>query len=935
MRLAEALEAADFNVLIDKDPGAAIYSENRHLFMERACWESDFVLVLCSREYARRADQDEAGVGYESQQLRLRLEEQKEDTGSTTIRVVKCQRSRDSVPRYLRMLTSLDGVSAFSGDDDGFDSLVRTLLPTVQPRSPNDYDVAGGSDRFSNHFTRSDDLIYSHHPKARCLIRRDSQSPRNAQFELWQIDFPSPYAILLVFDRILVNSLVGRYRSELEKRGIELPVVKIVVRADYAFSPKLKSALRSEFPDNQITFLTIDEFIDKNFVTRDNEFSNAKFATPYYIDQDLYEMEGGALRRVADQSNACEYLTKNVTEQSSVTANLLIGDGGCGKSEICISIHNRLLNRSSGKSQSMLLSTADFVTPEDQQVFRNALAGNRIQSIYDIYKVFAIAKSEHVYNRTDFDICLLSGKITLIVDGLDEIYFANPGQFQRRSFLRSVNELNNQLGRINVILASRRNLFEDVNGDAQNVKVFYILGFKDADIDRYFDQRFKDQDSIAKYARVLVQGFKKDSGRPQVSPYVVDLISSECADDSRQRIAIDSADGSSLCDEVDHPILGNSYDIIVFGFLARECRRQQLESRNLDQDQLFAFFRDLAVEDHSSQDDVKAYASLVFESEVLEAVLSNPLLELDKDRLIYRFRYDFLEDYFRSVFAITKFKEQDFGALAVSVYSRFGHGYLRFRDGEADSAQVGFAYIAKALGRNKEEHIGYCERAIPALARQLEEPGLRPLEIQNTQLSISFYIHLMSEFMGNGVSNEEFSNRVFELLENRGFVKHLYVFGNLRKLIFSGREFQSCKFVDYLQFTECEFEGAKFVYCEVQVPISSYASSTLTGELFDSSCKLGDLGSEFGRTDTLQRLLSRFYSGGQFVQVSADELSGAGNGGKFEVFIRNSVELRLIRYLDSGSYTIPISAQYEIANYLKSGYLGRRLRRLKALLSTA
>ena len=72
---------------------------------------------------------------------------------------------------------------------------------------------------------------------------------------------------------------------------------------------------------------------------------------------------------------------------------------------------------------------------------------SRIESIYDIYELYAKYQGHgKLFERSTFDLAVVCGNLTIIIDGLDELSSLFQDKFDAGAFLESLKQLHDQLG---------------------------------------------------------------------------------------------------------------------------------------------------------------------------------------------------------------------------------------------------------------------------------------------------------------------------------------------------------------------------------------------------------------------------------------------------------------------------------------------------------
>jgi hypothetical protein len=135
LKLAAALIRNGIDVLID-EWDLEKHRNDLHLFMETGISESDYVIMVCTQNYATRANKREGGVGIENTIITGQFYD--EDNSNKFIPIVRNYSTKisDSLPSYLKTKYTVD----FSKDDlflESLDELMRRVLGIPKYKKPS------------------------------------------------------------------------------------------------------------------------------------------------------------------------------------------------------------------------------------------------------------------------------------------------------------------------------------------------------------------------------------------------------------------------------------------------------------------------------------------------------------------------------------------------------------------------------------------------------------------------------------------------------------------------------------------------------------------------------------------------------------------------------------------------------------------------------
>ena len=121
-KLADDLEIyPDFHIILDQYDLDNLIDKNR--FMESSVDESDFIIVIATKEYKRKADSRLGGVGIETQ---LNIQRHYEETAKYgTSNIIVVLREKEMTPIYLKSKIFIDFT-----DDYKYEQSLE-LFPTI------------------------------------------------------------------------------------------------------------------------------------------------------------------------------------------------------------------------------------------------------------------------------------------------------------------------------------------------------------------------------------------------------------------------------------------------------------------------------------------------------------------------------------------------------------------------------------------------------------------------------------------------------------------------------------------------------------------------------------------------------------------------------------------------------------------------------------
>ncbi|MBN6379142.1 hypothetical protein JZM21_32385, partial [Escherichia coli] len=171
----------------------------------------------------------------------------------------------------------------------------------------------------------------------------------------------------------------------------------------------------------------------------DSDFKNITppDAIEFYTSQEVVDSKGKIY------SSGVNTLSDELLKTSDYSANLIIGSGGIGKTSLCLTLVNKLIKEKSESFLTILIRSEDIRKYIDDAGINSLY----VSDIYDIYEMQAkYLNHVNVFDRNTFLLSILSGKIIIVVDGLDELSSIFGDKFDLVTFLKSLTKLHDELG---------------------------------------------------------------------------------------------------------------------------------------------------------------------------------------------------------------------------------------------------------------------------------------------------------------------------------------------------------------------------------------------------------------------------------------------------------------------------------------------------------
>lgn len=842
---------------------------DKNYFMENAAHDADFVVAITTAPYKAKADERKGGVGIETFLMSaVHWAGMLKDKQS---KIIAIQREPNSTPRYLEGHFHLD----FTQDGQfpsKFEELVLLLQKKATFERPKKRRSLTGVSEASYDFTRVEELIQATHPNRRAIVNSeqgtDFSGANRVKFELWETKSPGVSYFLALLPNGTISHIVPRAAAAFSSANIRPSHITVLrPRAPAPGQELVAGLLEQSGLATHIDELTYKEYIWTYCIDQSLKAIDSPSPIENYTNQALsyIDPESGDSRRV---DSAVDHLVSTLLKPSRASAHLVVAPGGMGKTSLCLSVAEKLHFRDDLRS-SVILIQAEAIK---KYIAEHGLTQARIHTIYDIYEIYAKLNGHgRLFDRSIFDLAVVCGNLTVIIDGLDELASLFQDRFDLKTFLKSLKQLHNQLGSSNVLLTTRNNLIADYsNLEAIGVETCELLGFDTESCKKYVGRRFAPYpNATALVDKVMTQlaeqEIRDNDGR--ITPFLADICATVVLDGLKSG-KVDAFDVSE--DPTPYPSNNTLTDHIVHSMLRREKTRHGLEVSTVEVVDLISEL----VEEFGKRWPIRSMLDrlqLLYDAKA-ESIASklelNPLLVKKGDDI--ELRFSFLSSYFEVLLMLRALIGTSAEKGPIRAFSRLSSDseeaaelkrYFSKHPEDVERALIAmFSELRKQIGTNASEGGEHenARRAMAALLQIYFSIQKRPID-QVTQKLLSLF------------GLESPSNTVQTL-------SGLHIKGEFPALDFTNLIITQSRFLGYRNLMHSRFQDSKFMYSTFEDCADPGCVKTeLQSSMFDKpTCFLGDLedaliSSQAAKVGTIEminsevkKFLDSFYSGERF-----------------------------------------------------------------------
>ncbi len=688
------------------------------------------------------------------------------------------------------------------------------------------------TDSVGSDFSRFEDLLSLSYKKREVVISategRDFSRGSKIKFELWKVFTPSEEYFLYIHPNTNIGQTIERLFQILIKREIHLKNI-YVIRKDNSDSSYITKALTQASINVGVNAYSIRDYIWNFCIEEVFKDKKPNKAPDQYIDQSLRHVAG---REIYLADSAKSFLLERLLEKPTCAAHLVVAPGGMGKTWLCLSLSDGI-SQAVDQKRLVILITVETLRNYFADVGLNHIEINTLYELYDVYtKACKTAKS---YDRGTFELSVLSGNITVIIDGLDELASVLQERFDLHSFFESVYALSSGLNSGQILITTRDNAqLREIDLSDFDIERYELLGFSDKDWAKYANRRFRKnakKESLTKKLMKLLSQSELHDSDGRVFPFFLDVV---CVILEEDEGVIESEVFSLDSEQNDYPSNNTVTDNIIHAVFNREIRRQRI---GISIDVLVGIISEVVSENGGviNKKTLQHQLDLYFDTrsaELLQKILLNPLFNTSDDCIFLK--YEFLTSYFRSLYIISSIIRNQFTSESLNALAKAN---------ASDSPEID--YVRKFFQSRRDDLEKFVSNLMPKLLELVRvNKGLDPKKSETARRAISGLLKIF--VLSNGYSSLQISERLTELFPSGtsayNQIDGLNIFGDFPPLDFSSLTILNSRFLDYKNFSRSKFKGANFLYCTFNSCANDgVLDSSILLANFDSSCALGDL----------------------------------------------------------------------------------------------
>jgi len=880
-KLADDLEKyKEFHVIYDKYDLTSFNDKN--YFMESGIYDSNITLIIATKKYSNKANFREAGVGIETYMAAARhWEDFVKEKKSSTLIIIR-DNPEKNVPRYMKGKIYLN-----FNDDSSYNDKLFELIDSIQNNSRRNRPAKQKSimdkEKLLN-FDKVKEILQINYKKIELISSESDFSSKNKiKYDFWEATTPAKIYFLVLYDNITISQTIDRFVKNVPNIPAELTILRSQSTGytGKLFHEKNKSVKINEFSFTQFMW---DFCIDAGLKN-----VNKIYQDDYFIDQKVYKYNNSEKEILC---TSIKYIEESFINKINSPAILLVlAPGGMGKSTMCDVLANRI--NVNNNQRAVLIKSEDFKRHENPNFFKSF----SVENVYDLYEVYSRIKNNTTnphFSKDLFNISFLCGNLVIFIDGLDELISIFQENFNTKSFLESLIELNRQLGQAKIIVTSREYYWKEneyIEHIEDEIDEINLLGFDEETWGKYLENRFKSfpdkEKCIKKIKKYINISQLTDDGI--VIPFFVDVISEVIYEE----ISTTSSDLKLNFSNRDYNSNDSLIDYLIYVLLDREIIRQ---GYNISLKNFMSIFKDISAE----------FGSINNAS----------------------FKYDFLSSYFITLYLIDCILANTVNKYSIKHLSNL---YSRKNQILKD--------LASFFSANKKDINAAISNFLATLLNLYKNDQSGP-DKSKIEKSISALMYLLQLCNGNSLPKEKRTELIKEVYKNDK-IDSIFIWGDFFPIDFSNTEVWNSKFINYSNFCKSKFENSTFYYCLFE-GIDTYSGfKDISNITFDSTCDIGELSKIINTNDSrrqkyqlaedeLKKFFRSFYDRGVFTKKLIEQIAFSLKNNKIgKNFLFKLVKDKLIVYDSIGKrYSISTKFQRSVHQLLVNNLINRDIDQL-------
>lgn len=606
------------------------------------------------------------------------------------------------------------------------------------------------------------------------------------------------FELYVISDKRLNISILFLPKSANQQRTIEYllehsafdnvsQIIVLMESYNQSHSKRIPTLFKfNDFKERRVDVYSLQDFI------REEIYSELLNADIFYSGDDL---SNNFIIPYSDEHNneTIEKSLKHWYYSTPLPIMVIKGPGGIGKTTAV----RYFINTLNHQIKKLFISSHDIAKKIIRQDYK-------VETLFDFYKI--MYDKEDLSNSIDkeiLEIAIDSGDVLIVIDGLDEIIAKNHNKFNVENFINSIkSDYCNNIAKAKIIITCRDYFWDRF--DSINVTSLSLRSFNE-EMAREFFNKSLENPSISRINRAMKLSdsfIDKSNLEKGYIPYILDMV---------REIFLDKTEHNNDVDDIqkfDSKILLMKTDIDRI--IGKACDREILKLENIPIDDQISFFERLStkyngvINNHHVKDILK-FCLIDSKSSILEKFKGHPLLLADKDKIT--FRYDFFNDYFRSLAIVNFLRSNDYHHITEEVYGAM-EDIIRYKG----------TLVMDMLNRlillmNGEKEL------IEDISLKLNDFN----EFQNTNVilqrfnnenfnSMVFTLLLSSPVYNNEHSRTELMCNIYGNGNEISNLSIIDLYSDSHKVTFdfSDKLFRNCYFDGYADFTKCKFNSKTY-----------------------------------------------------------------------------------------------------------------------------